>query len=404
MTTVTETPAQPAAKRTRISNDVEIIETASADCSASKAARIATQAAVASHPRAIQKIALEQLKQLIKLQGSVMSNLKTIETYSDEAQIPGSANVKFDLKQIPEVMETTKFKAQDTIMAEATRTFKDTARKSVVVATQERLAYDKKKVQELLIESIRRLCRMVLVENKPRDKNPPIVKFAYYASQKLEAQIYILCAATSHDTSTHFLKEHNTALEKAEGAALEWASGEQDRFQQLTARLQPILKAIFIDGYNAYKSKRDENDIEAALERAAKEILTGKSAEKTQMEVDAEQSIPASKIKEYIDERVDKRDKQRQKQIDRLQQQLERSKNSSRGAPKSASSPKKNNTTTKTNKKAANGPKSPKAANKKGNERSRGRNAKDSPNEKSKWKKNAGQKSKRRRGNNTRRG
>jgi hypothetical protein len=167
MTTLTRTPAQQAAKRTRFSTETEVIEPPAVDQAPSKAARFTTEAAVASYPAAIQSLAIDASKTYNSLKASIRSQEKTISRFGKADEIPGSAKLKFVLHASSAVMETEEFKKQKTIMETAVSAFQATAKEAIVAIANLRLYLEKGEVKLTFIETLKRLCEIILVENTP---------------------------------------------------------------------------------------------------------------------------------------------------------------------------------------------------------------------------------------------
>jgi hypothetical protein len=166
MTNETETPAQPAVKRTRFSNEVAIIA-APTSIAPSKAAKTMVEAAVASYPEAIQTIALDASKTFNGMKATIRTQGHTIQRFDDEDEVPGSAKLKFKLHAAPEIMEMEEFKIQESAMVEAVKTFQVSAKKAIVKIANLRLDYEKSQVKSEFMNSLLRLCEMLLIENKP---------------------------------------------------------------------------------------------------------------------------------------------------------------------------------------------------------------------------------------------
>ena len=194
MTTETRTPAQQAAKRTRISNEIEVIEPPATDLAPSKAARFKTKAAVASYPVAIQSIAIDGSKTYNSLKSSIRSQEKTISRFGNADEIPGSAKLKFKLHASPEIMETEEFKTQKATMDTAVKTFQSTAKEAIIAIANQRLIREKSEVKITFLTTLTRLCEMLLVEHAPTAEKQPIVKFSYYFSDKeMDVQVFAYC-------------------------------------------------------------------------------------------------------------------------------------------------------------------------------------------------------------------
>jgi hypothetical protein len=123
-----------------------------------------------------------------------------------------------------------------------------------------------------------------------------------------------------------------------------WERGEQELCKELSTRLAPLVKTIFVDSWNAQVERYRDQDIKKAITKKAKEILMADKADKIQSEIDQEPSESEKKIFELIDQRVKEKSAAQQKEIDKLREKLNRSsKNSDRGAarPKQGASSKK---------------------------------------------------------------
>jgi hypothetical protein len=347
MTTVTRTPAQQAAKRTRFSdNETEVIEPPAVDQAPSKAARFTTEAAVASYPAAIQSLAIDASKTYNSLKASIRSQEKTISRFGKADEIPGSAKLKFVLHASSDIMETEEFKNQKTIMETAVKTFQSTAKESIVAIANLRLVLEKGEVKLTFIETLKRLCEIILVEHTPDAEMQPVVKFCwYYSAKEIEAQVLTYCLTTRDAITQEFKRQLDDATDGEAQNAIMWERGEQELCKELSTRLAPLVKTIFIDSWNAQVERYRDQDIKKAITKKAKEILMADKADKIQSEIDLEPSESEKKIFQLIEQKVKEKSSAQQKEINKLREQLQRSaKNSDRGAASSkqgASSKKK---------------------------------------------------------------
>ena len=348
MTTQVETPAQPTAKRVRISEDVEILDgppSKITEPAPSKAARLTVELAVASHPEAIQTIALASSKAYNGQKAKIRNQEKTIKRFDDEDKTPGSANIKFTLTAPPEIMENDEFKTLAVQMEKDVKTFQSAAKQAIVAVATLRLEYDRQQVKLTLLEAIRNLCELTLLENNPALKEPPVTKFAWFIVDLMEAKIFEMCLTKRIDV-THKFKRNNDDNMQEDGTQnnnVHISEAETTRFKELAPRVKTVLTAIFVESWNAQIARYRDGEVSRTLAKKAKELLMEKKAEETQMEIDTEMSISVTKIKDLIADAVKKAIKTQQGEIQKLHATLQRSnpknstprntqKNSHRGA------------------------------------------------------------------------
>jgi hypothetical protein len=338
MTNETRTPAQPAVKRTRFSDEVANITTTTT-IAPSKAAKTTVEAAVASYPEAIQTIALDASKTYNGLKATIRMQEHTILRFDDEDEVPGSAKLKFKLHAAPEIMEMDEFKIQESAMAEAVKTFQVAAKKAIVTIATLRLDYEKSQVKSAFMNSLLRLCEMLLIENAPDRTTQPVTRFAWYAADKGEALLFRQCNTTRLATCNELKRNLDDDEGTDNNSPVIWKLGELPLFAQLLLRLNPLLNSIYIDSWNAQLEIYKEAEIKKRLALKAKELLTERKAEEIQMEIDDEAAVPAKKIKELIQEAVKKESKKNETEISKLRATIQRSaKNYSRGAESSSPS------------------------------------------------------------------
>jgi hypothetical protein len=351
MTTEGMTPAENARKRVRISiPEVEVVEDPSkkSETAPSQAARLRVEAAVALYPQAIQTIALSASKVYNRQKSKIRSQDATIKRFDDENEIPGSAKLNFQLTAPPAIMEMDEFKTQATLMETAVAAFQKAAKSAIKSVAEIRLEYEKTTATATLLETLQRLCELILLENRHDSKEQPVAKFAWFVAGKLPLQVFKECYC-SQDHIRNELKRNIDDDNQEEGnGVLQITSGDNDRFADLTTRVGPILTSIFVDSWNAQIDSYRQAEITRTLAKKAKELLLVKAAENVQMEIDTEPSVSSEKIKELIAAAVKNETKKQQNEISKLRETVKRSKNSNRGAPSSsaakasASSKKKN--------------------------------------------------------------
>jgi hypothetical protein len=349
MTNQDETPAQPTAKRVRISEDVEILDGPSSkksETAPSKAAKATVELAVASHPEAIRTIALASSKTYNGQKSKIRNQEHTLKRFDDDDETPGSANLKFTLTAPPEIMENDEFKALAVKMDEAVKTFKSAAKTAIVAVANLRLEHDTTQVKLTLLEAIRNLCEMTLLENNPDYKEPPVAKFSWFVADLMEAKSFEMCYTKRIDVKHEFKRNNDDDMQEdgTQNTSVQISDQEKERFTELAKRVTPILKAIFVDSWNAQIARYREVEITRTLAKKAKELLMEKKAEETQMEIDTESSISAGKIKDLIADAVKKACKKQDGEIQKLTATINRSnpkdkngknsnpKNSNRGA------------------------------------------------------------------------
>jgi hypothetical protein len=340
MTNVEMTPAQPSNKRVRISDQVEvrvINDTISTtETAPSQAARATVETAVASYPEAIRIIALGSSKTFNGLKNKIRTQVQKIDRFDDEHEIPKSAKINFKLTAPPDVMETDEFKSQATLMEAAVETFHKAALQSIVKIADLRLNSDKLKVTSNLTATIRQVCELILLEQNPTSTDPPVSKFAWFVTGKLDGKIF----ENTFTTRTHIRNELKRNIDDDTGStgdsAIVFEAGLNAQFDELEKRVTPIVKAIFVDSWNAQELNLRNKQINIALAKKAKEMQMEKAAEATQMEIDDETPVSAGRIAELIKEAVQKETKQQQTEMNKLREMLHRSKNFSRGAESSS--------------------------------------------------------------------
>ena len=168
------TPAQPALKRTRFSEDVEVqvIENISSikETAPSKAAQATVASAVASYPETIRTIATSASKAYNGLKSKIQNQEKTLLRFSNDDEIPGSAKLKFKLTAPPDIMESDDFKSQALLMEKAVSEFQKTAKQAIKTVTELSLNNNKHQVTMMLHKTMQQFCELILLENKPASK------------------------------------------------------------------------------------------------------------------------------------------------------------------------------------------------------------------------------------------
>ena len=328
MTNENTTPAQPPNKRVHISDTVEVRvindSNRTTETAPSQAAQVTVETAVASYPEPIQFIALAASKTFNGQKNKIRTQVQKIDRFDDETEIPRSARIKFKLTAPPDVMETDKFKSQATIMEAAVETFHKQARQSIVTVADLRLNSDKLKVTDTLKTTVIRLCELILLENNPTSTDPPVNKFTWFVTGKMDGKIFEN-TYTTRDHCKNEIKRHIDDDTNTTGDnVLVFESGMNVRFTELEKRVVPIVKAIFVDSWNAQEENLRSRQINTALSKKAKEMNMEKAAEATQMEIDDEAPISKGRITELIAEAVKKETKQYQSEMNKLRETVQR--------------------------------------------------------------------------------
>ena len=249
----------------------------------SKATRFKVELVVASYPDAIQSIVFNSLKTYLNLQQSVASQQNTIDRFADDANIPGGAKIEFKLHSTAEVMDTDEFKTQNSAMVEAVKTFQDAARKSITEVAKLRMKQEKSALWSNLILTMQRLCEMLLIENDPtKTEYPRLNHFAWYACKEIDTTIFGKIYSTKDAVQNEFRRLIDDSIDGSDANnAIMWEPGEQDLYSQLSIRIKPILKALFVDSWNAFCQRRKTIEVEKSLNKKAKTILLNGSNNNT---------------------------------------------------------------------------------------------------------------------------
>ena len=139
-------------------------------------------------------------------------------------------------------------------MEEAVKTFKSAAKKSIVAVANLRLEYDRLQVKLTLIKAIRNLCELTLLENNPDLKEPPVTKFAWFLVDHLMAAKTFEICLTKREFIRHEFKRNNDDDMQEDGTQntnVQITDSEKVRYTELALQVTPILKAIFVDSWNA---------------------------------------------------------------------------------------------------------------------------------------------------------
>ena len=375
MTTEDMSPAQQSAIKQRRDDDDSAIQP-SKKTAPTQAAAMMVDAAVATYPRAIQLIARSASKEYNILKANIRSQEKILLRFDDENEIPGSAKLNFKLTSHPEVMKTDEYNLLDTAMTKATKDFQSEAKKAIVGVAKLRLSYEKRQCKTALLTTLRRLCELALLEKEPGQTNPPITKLSWYIADKIDAIIFLFTHSTRAEVKHEIKRNLDDETQLGGNIVTEVQFNDEDKAHcdQLTTRLHPVIKSIFVDSWNAQLDNYRTAEIERTLGKKAKEMLTEQAAEETQMEIELDKPFSISTINDLIASAVNKQTKKQQAEIAKLREKLHRpTKNSNRGAGPSspgASSKKKQATWDKT--------KDGKSAAKKGSVDSPGPKGKDS--------------------------
>jgi hypothetical protein len=331
-------PAQQQAnKRARISDDVVIIPDTPAKpttdtTTPSQVARAILKAAVAPYPDAIQDIALTSSKAYNSLQNKIRGEIKKLARFDNDDEIPGSAKVNFTLTAPPDIMDLDEFKSQKEKVADATKAFERIAKEAILQVAKLRLKHNQPAAATQLEKTTHDICTLLLVENNPNELEPPVNKFAWYTHGKLDAKAYEYAYTTRDRVRMEFKKKIDDETGKTADSVLVFENGERDRFELLHIRACHILKSIFTDSWKALLEQHDAIDLDRCLTKKAKELKLEKASEDTQMVIDTEQPVSASRITELVQEAVLKDTKDLKNEIAKLRETVKRSKNSNRGA------------------------------------------------------------------------
>jgi hypothetical protein len=226
----------------------------------------------------------------------------------------------------------------------------------------------------------------------------------------MEAKTFEMCYTKRIDVKHELKRNHDdiTQEDGTQNTSVQVSDQEKDRFTELAKRVTPILQVIFVDSWNAQIARYREVEVSKTLAKKAKELMMEKKAEETQMEIDSESSISATKIKDLIADAVKKATSKQQGEIQKLSATIKRSntkdsnpKNSNRGAPLQRT--KKTQRAPSTKKKEGKQGEKSDPPKRKERENSPGRKGRDSPKGKKQSNKQSGKKQSRQNSSNSQR-
>ena len=188
-------PAQPSSKRVRLSDDVDVqvIETpttSNSDSTPSQVAKARIEAAVALYPDAIKSLAIKLSKEYNSLKNKIRSQEKKIIRFDDDETLPGSAKIKFQLTAPADIMDSDEFKEQDKKIAEAIKIFEKTAKEAIQAVSKQRLTKDKDTCTTMSFAAVQQLCEIILLADNIAESEPPVMKFSWYITGKIESKLF----------------------------------------------------------------------------------------------------------------------------------------------------------------------------------------------------------------------
>jgi hypothetical protein len=351
MTNENETPARTA-KRTRFSDDdtVEITQVIPPTIAPTQAASDCVKLAVASHHKSIQSIAIAISKTANTVQSQLRQQAATKARFDDDTFFPRSTRFEFNLTSTKAVMETEEFKTASAAMTETLLAFKKSCKANIATVADLVKKENQKQLKELLTRAITQIATLLLIEHTPSQTNRPVNDFIWHASDNLDESVATKCFTTKKEVS-------EPALRRALGLADDTPITDQfviisaerkTLFSVITAKLNPIIRAMFVNSWNAQLAIFDKNDLQAEILKQAKEFTTNDATTATAMEIDSEPTMEPQRIRELIAANV-------KAEVAKINQQQQRSKqknpklakNISRGASPSPTRASSKNQTVK---------------------------------------------------------
>jgi hypothetical protein len=299
----------------------------------------------ASLPTPIKSLATHYTAKLTSLQNKARQRSITLEKMAEEAFVPTSARIKFELGATQKVRETSTF----TTLAETTKTLVETFQKALktnmVTVAKLEMTQIHSDIDTTLLESVRDLATISVMNHFPEGEHYPRTA-RNLAWATIEDHFDELKTYSTLEQESVFTKYKELSADPdAPYETGHLTAGGRLHIACLIPELFSTLKKINVDSWKEQLDAILKKKKLLELDGYVKTTLTEKVTADTAMLLDEEPTIEPAIIKSLIAKGVTDATKDLKKTVERLQQTIERSstQKNSRGAKPRASSTKKTN-------------------------------------------------------------
>lgn len=338
-----EVTTPPPRKRVRITEtDSEIVPLESDEMHPiAAAAKTPTGAAkatifrtVRSLPMQIQSFIIPLALDFNRLKSKERQQLQTKQRLMDDSFIPRSTRIEFELKASTNVMETDEFKTLRAQSIVNNSEFQN-KQKKVMTDTLELEIKDTKRQQlETFFKLATNLGFLSYLHANPycEISEIPKNKIARAAFDSTPAETWKHLPTTAGTVFNSFKTFAEDNVEYTPGTQLP----ENEGLREIITNLALILPKIFTNSWEAQLLTLYMREQDTKLSKQVRHLQVGTSTEETAMNLDNEQAVDASTMRNLISDEVDKKIKNVKAELVKNRQQIARqpaAKNSTRGAP-----------------------------------------------------------------------
>jgi hypothetical protein len=308
---------EPTKKRVRFDETPEPVAT-----TPSSAARDFLSSSLLSLPKSIRTIAQRHGTKFNKLLSQIQQRTLTKVTFASDDFIPRSAKLQFSLTASPKVMESPEFKTLADETVNLLATFQKELKNKISSTVDLEIKDLKNEVDRNLCIAVHDLAVVCLVNNNPKDLQPPARKLTLLI---LEKQHSTLLQHTSMTVNTVFVKYKEFLEDPSEVYTFGSISeAEKAALAVPLVDLTKLCNILFVEGWNKRMAVFHERQKELALQKAATLILLDKPTSEAAMILDTEQTVDMKTLGELIDRKVAEKTKSLTTTIGRLQQETRR--------------------------------------------------------------------------------
>jgi len=236
--------------------------------------------AIASHPEPIQDLLLSTTSKFNALTSRLRQQEQTLLNMSEEAYVPRSARITFNLKASESVMEKTDYTTLTDTMDSALATFKKAAKTAICAVAKLEIENTKQQIAKTFTSTAQQLARLLLLQKDPETELSNIILAALALETHGATVTKYSCMSLNDALTMLYLPKTYNGLNASEQAKASYAPFIPD--------FAALMTAAFVTSWDAQLDYYKKQASDRIMSKEVKEFLDGTATQQAAAAMDTE--------------------------------------------------------------------------------------------------------------------
>jgi len=273
--------------------------------------------AVASHPEPIQDLLISTSAKFNALMSRLRQQEQTSVNMSEEAYVPRSARITFNLKASESVMERTDYQTLTATMDAALVTFKTAAKTAICAVAKLEIENTKKQIATTFTTTAQQLAKLLLIQADPETELNNIILAALALESHGSTVTKYSCMSLNDALTMLFLPKTYNGLNASDAAKATYTPFIPD--------FAKLMTAAFVTSWDAQLDYYKKQTSDRIMSKQVKDFLDGTATQQAAAAMDSEPTADPALLKDIVKKQVDCQHKKMQAEINKLRQLVARS-------------------------------------------------------------------------------